>query len=54
MHQGKADSRALIEWYESGADGQIDWGSPGDFDTCVAIASKYIDDAEGFCHSRYR
>ena len=32
---GNAD--ALIEWYNDGADGQINWGSEGDFDACVAI-----------------
>lgn len=44
---------ALIDWYNSGADGQIAWGEPGDFDQCVSIASKYIDDAEGFCQLRH-
>ena len=51
----KADgnAQALIDWYESGADGQIEWGSEGDFDACVAIAGKYIDDPEGFCQLRH-
>lgn len=45
---------ALIDWYNNGADGQIDWGSPGDFDDCVAIAGKYLDDPEGFCNLRHQ
>ena len=53
----KADpgnAQALADWYESGADGQIDWGEPGDFDACVAIAGKYMDDPEGYCNLRHR
>ena len=52
----KADgnAQALIDWYNDGADGQIDWGNPGDFDACVAVAGKYIDDPEGFCNLRHQ
>jgi Phage portal protein/Family of unknown function (DUF5872) len=51
---GNADS--LINWYNSGADGQINWGEPGDFDACVAVASKYMDEdqAKGFCNLRHQ
>jgi hypothetical protein len=49
---GNAD--ALIEWYNKGADGQIDWGSPGDFDSCVEIAGDYIDNPEAFCYLRHQ
>lgn len=47
---------ALREWYNDGADGQIDWGSPGDFDACVSVASNYMadDDARGFCNLRHQ
>ena len=48
---GNAD--ALIEWYNDGADGQINWGSEGDFDACVAIAGKHLDNPEGFCQLRH-
>lgn len=48
------DPDALRDWYNAGADGAIDWGSPGDFDACVAIAGKYIDDPEGFCNLRHQ
>ena len=44
---------ALVEWYNNGADGQIQWGQPGDFDACVAIAGKYLDNPEGFCQLRH-
>jgi hypothetical protein len=48
------DPAALIDWYNSGADGQIDWGSPGDFDDCVAIAGRYLDNPQGFCNLRHQ
>ena len=48
------NAAALIEWYNDGADGQIEWGEPGDFDACVAIAGAHIDDAEGFCNLRHQ
>jgi len=49
----KGDAQALIDWYNDGADGAINWGEDGDFDDCVAIAGKYIDDPEGFCQLRH-
>lgn len=51
---GNADS--LISWYNDGADGQIDWGSPGDWQQCVDVASQYMseDDAAGFCELRHQ
>jgi hypothetical protein len=45
--------QALIDWYNAGADGQIEWGSEGDFNACVAVAGQYIDDPEGFCQLRH-
>ncbi len=50
---GEAGTDALRQWYEDGADGQINWGSPGDFDACVAIAGQYIDNPEGYCQNRH-
>lgn len=47
------NAQALIDWYEDGADGQIDWGQPGDFEQCVAIAGQYLDNPEGFCQLRH-
>lgn len=44
----------LVDWYNGGADGQIDWGTDGDFEACVAIAGKYIDNPEGFCNERHQ
>lgn len=48
-----ANAEKLIEWYDSGADGQIDWGAPGSFEDCVAIAGDHVDDPEAFCATRY-
>lgn len=47
------NAEALIQWYNDGADGQINWGSEGDFDACVAIAGKHLDNPEGFCQLRH-
>lgn len=47
------NAQALIDWYNSGADGQIDWGQEGDFEQCVSVASDYVDDPEGFCQLRH-
>jgi len=47
------DGEALIDWYNEGAGGKIQWGQPGDFDACVAIAGKYLDNPEGFCQLRH-
>lgn len=48
--------QGLRDWYNAGADGQIDWGSDGDFMQCVNVASKYMDedDAKGFCNNRHQ
>ena len=48
------NAEALAQWYEDGAEGQIDWGTPGDFDACVAIAGQYVDDPEGYCNLRHQ
>lgn len=54
-HLHKAGNpQALIDWYNDGADGQIDWGSGGDFDACVDIAGQYMDSPEGFCSLRHQ
>lgn len=46
---------ALREWFNSGADGQIEWGEHGAFDACVALASEHMDEeqARGFCAERH-
>jgi len=51
--QKAGDAQALIDWYNAGADGQINWGTAGDFDACVAIAGKHLDNPEGFCQLRH-
>jgi 8-oxo-dGTP pyrophosphatase MutT (NUDIX family) len=52
---GDFRARHLIRWYNAGADGRIPWGSPGDFDACVAVASEHMDPskAKGFCAERH-
>ena len=49
------DAQPLIDWYNDGADGQIPWGSDGDFDACIGVASGYMSDdqAHGFCQLRH-
>src|SRR5215831_3412117 len=50
----QGNPQALIDWYNEGADGQIDWGSDGDFEQCVAIASDHgLESPEGFCQERH-
>lgn len=55
---GDYRARHLIEWYNSGADGRIDWGQHGkggDFYQCVAVASEHMspEKAKGFCANRH-
>jgi hypothetical protein len=50
----EGNAQDLIDWYNAGADGAIDWGSDGDFEQCVAIAGQYIDNPEGFCNLRHQ
>ena len=59
MHElakAAGDPSHLISWYNDGADGQIGWGSPGDWQQCVDVASKYMDadQAKGFCELRHQ
>jgi SPP1 gp7 family putative phage head morphogenesis protein len=51
---GERGTEALREWYNNGADGAINWGEPGDFEACIAVASKYIDNPEGYCNERHQ
>jgi hypothetical protein len=50
----RGNPAALIRWFNAGAGGQIKWGQKGDFEQCVAIARKHMDDAEGFCNLRHQ
>lgn len=50
---GDVRARHLIRWYNEGADGQIPWGAPGDFDACVRVAGKHVRDPKGFCAERH-
>ncbi len=47
--------QALRDWFNAGADGQIDWGEDGDFMQCVNVAADHMseEDAKGFCNLRH-
>lgn len=49
----EGNAQYLIDWYNAGADGGIDWGEPGDWQQCIDIAGRYIDNPEGFCQLRH-
>lgn len=47
----------LKHWYEHGGGAaQVNWGVPGDFMRCVAIAGKHMDPAKakGYCQLRHK
>lgn len=53
-NHGNAEN--LRHWYTHGEGaGRIGWGSGGDFDRCVAIASEHMspEDAKGYCNLRH-
>ena len=50
----QGNPQALIDWYNDGADGAINWGEDGDFEDCVAIAGEHgLESPEGFCQERH-
>jgi hypothetical protein len=52
---GDHKARHLIRWFNEGADGQIPWGAPGDYDACVRVASEHVPvhEVHGFCANRH-
>lgn len=54
---GRYKARNLIRWFNHGADGQIAWGTPGDFEECSRLAIEHghmtPDQAHGFCNLRH-
>jgi 8-oxo-dGTP pyrophosphatase MutT (NUDIX family) len=53
---GRYRARHLIRWFERGEGAaRIAWGTPGDFDRCVTIASEHMraEQAKGFCNLRH-
>lgn len=50
----KGNPQALRDWFNNGAGGKISWGSAGDFDACVRIAGKFLDNPQGFCNERHQ
>jgi 2'-5' RNA ligase/phage head maturation protease len=54
--KNKGDAEQLRDWYVHGEGASdIAWGTPGDFDRCVAIAGKHMSpqDAKGYCNLRH-
>ncbi|MFG3132865.1 2'-5' RNA ligase family protein [Streptomyces tendae] len=52
----RGNAEHLRDWYAHGEGAaRIGWGSSGDFDRCVALASKHMspDDAKGYCNLRH-
>ncbi|MEU9925146.1 2'-5' RNA ligase family protein [Streptomyces griseoluteus] len=54
--QNEGNAENLRHWYTHGEGAtRIGWGSPGDFDRCVAIAGEHMspEDAKGYCNLRH-
>lgn len=51
----QGDPQPLRDWFNEGADGQIQWGESGSFEACVRIAGDHMDEeqAKGFCAERH-
>lgn len=48
------DTERLRHYWTHGEGGaKIGWGTPGDFDRCVAELAKYIRDPKGYCNLRH-
>ena len=54
MADPKATERLHEYWVHGPGAAKIAWGSPGDFDRCVAELGKYIDDAQGYCNLAHK
>jgi 2'-5' RNA ligase len=54
--KNRGNAEKLRHWYVAGAGGQIAWGTPGDFEQCVAVAGKHMDPerAKGYCNLRHQ
>ncbi|MFE1289637.1 2'-5' RNA ligase family protein [Streptomyces sp. NPDC058751] len=56
LDRNRGNAENLRDWYAHGEGAaRIGWGSPGDFDRCVALASKHMspEDAHGYCNLRH-
>lgn len=52
---GQYRARHLRRWFERGEGAaRIAWGTPGDFDRCVAIAAEHMRGPEGYCNLRHK
>ncbi|MEU3499252.1 2'-5' RNA ligase family protein [Streptomyces hundungensis] len=56
LDKNRGNAEQLRHWYVRGEGAaRINWGSPGDFDRCVAIAGEHMapEDAKGYCNLRH-
>lgn len=44
-----SDRKLRKYWVRGEGAAKINWGHPGDFDTCVAHLGKYVEDPKGLC-----
>lgn len=49
----KAAERLRHYWSHGEGAAKIGWGTPGDFDRCVAHVGKYMKNPEGYCNLRH-
>lgn len=53
LHPG-ATERLHQYWVHGEGAAKIAWGTPGDFDRCVTLLSKYIHGAKGYCNLAHK
>ena len=53
-HHGGNAGRLHEYWVHGEGAAKIAWGTPGDFDRCVARLGKYIHDPEGYCNLAHK
>lgn len=49
----RATDRLKEYWTHGAGAAKIAWGSPGDFDRCVALLSDKLSDPQGYCAERH-
>lgn len=49
----RATEKLKAYWTHGAGAAKIGWGSPGDFNRCVAELGKYMDDPKGYCAERH-
>jgi hypothetical protein len=49
----RATERLRRYWSHGEGAAKIGWGTPGDFDRCVAEVGKYMTNPQGYCAERH-